>query len=224
MSKRFIDTNYFNDPFILSLKPEDKLLYIYLWTICDHAGIFEMNEELGNFHLKCKNYKKRLNDFLVNQKTKLAQLSENHFILLNYCKQQYPGGVNTNVRQISGAIKILNDWNIEIINTQTFTLRVNNTLKPLESLNKAYGNDNGNVNDNVKKFTPPTLEQVKEYFKEKGYTEQTAIKAFEYYNTANWHDSRGKPVKNWKQKMISVWFKPENKEQKGRDLSNYEYT
>jgi len=54
MAKRFIDTNYFNDPFVLSLKPDDKLLYIYLWTICDHAGIFEINDlkEILNLDVK----------------------------------------------------------------------------------------------------------------------------------------------------------------------------
>jgi hypothetical protein len=57
----------------------------------------------------------------------------------------------------------------------------------------------------------PTLEEVKKYFNEKGYTEDAAIKAFNYYDVGDWHDSKNKPVKNWKQKMISVWFKPENK-------------
>jgi uncharacterized protein YdaU (DUF1376 family) len=49
------------------------------------------------------------------------------------------------------------------------------------------------------------------YFKENGYKEDIAIKAFNYYNEANWHDASGKKVLNWKQKMQSVWFKPENK-------------
>lgn len=61
------------------------------------------------------------------------------------------------------------------------------------------------------KFQPPTIEEVKAYFKENGYTEASAIKAFQYYNTAAWKDSKGNQVKNWKQKMISVWFKDENK-------------
>jgi hypothetical protein len=46
---------------------------------------------------------------------------------------------------------------------------------------------------------------------EKGFTEQSAQKAFSYYDISNWKDSKGNPVKNWKQKMISVWFKDENK-------------
>jgi len=67
---------------------------------------------------------------------------------------------------------------------------------------------------NQKKFTPPSLEDVKKYFDEKGYTEYSADKAFNYYSTADWKDSKGNQVRNWKQKMISVWFKPENEVKK----------
>ena len=109
-------------------------------------------------------------------------------------------------------------------------LRKQNATKANERLTKSNersisstvnGNVNGNVNDNVinkrkvkeKTFTPPTLSDVKNYFKEKGYTEQSAIKAFEYYDVAGWKDSKGNKIKNWKQKMIAVWFKNENKKQ-----------
>lgn len=62
-----------------------------------------------------------------------------------------------------------------------------------------------------KGFTPPTEQEVIDYFKEKGYKEIAGKKAFEYYNEADWEDSTGKKIKNWKQKMIGVWFKDENK-------------
>jgi len=62
-----------------------------------------------------------------------------------------------------------------------------------------------------KKFIPPSVDDVVKYFKENGYTEISAIKAFNYYSVAEWKDSKGKKVKNWKQKMQGVWFKDENK-------------
>lgn len=62
-----------------------------------------------------------------------------------------------------------------------------------------------------KMFIPPTEQEVVEYFRENGYLEEAAKKAFKYYEIAKWEDSSGKKVKNWKQKMISVWFKTENK-------------
>lgn len=64
------------------------------------------------------------------------------------------------------------------------------------------------------RFIPPTLDEVKAYFGQKGYTEEAAAKFFEYYEAGSWTDAKGTPVKNWKQKALSVWFKPENRDQK----------
>jgi len=61
-------------------------------------------------------------------------------------------------------------------------------------------------------FVPPIESEVVEYFKSNGYTEQSAHTAFRYYSEANWVDSKGSRVLNWKQKMIAVWFKPENQQ------------
>ncbi len=69
---------------------------------------------------------------------------------------------------------------------------------------------NTKTNTKKKGFTPPTLNDVLLYFEEKGYSKESAKKAFDYYSSANWSDSRGNKIKNWKQKMIGVWFKPEN--------------
>jgi hypothetical protein len=57
----------------------------------------------------------------------------------------------------------------------------------------------------------PTIDEVELYFKDNGYTKESAIKAFRYYEENNWKDSRNNQVKNWKQKMQGVWFKDENK-------------
>ena len=62
-----------------------------------------------------------------------------------------------------------------------------------------------------KSFLPPTEDEVITYFIEKGYKREIAKKAFLYYSEQNWHDSRGKPIKSWKGKMVAVWFKEENK-------------
>ena len=77
---------------------------------------------------------------------------------------------------------------------------------------------------NIKKkktFVPPSENDVVSYFKEKGFSAQAGKKAFEYYNEAAWKDARGNPVKNWKQKMIAVWFKDENKETAISDFKEY---
>jgi hypothetical protein len=97
---------------------------------------------------------------------------------------------------------------------------------------KTYDNHMENINENenvivnknnkgakIKKFNPPTIEEVKQYFKESGYSENCAVNAFEYYTDLDWHDKNDNPVLNWKMKMRTVWFKDEHKLQEQTDYS-----
>jgi hypothetical protein len=80
--------------------------------------------------------------------------------------------------------------------------------------NKEYIIDNNqeeSIKVNTKIFIPPTLSDVQSYFELNGYSLESANKAFNYYASANWVDSKNNKIKNWKQKMIGVWFKEENK-------------
>lgn len=55
-----------------------------------------------------------------------------------------------------------------------------------------------------KSFTPPTLEDVKAYIAERDCAAVVdAKKFFDYFEAGRWHDSEGKPVRNWKQKLIT---------------------
>ena len=62
-----------------------------------------------------------------------------------------------------------------------------------------------------KTFIPPTIDEVKSFFKEKGYSEEGAKKAWEHYEYGEpkWTDTHGTPVRAWKQKMNTNWLKPE---------------
>lgn len=109
---------------------------------------------------------------------------------------------------------------------------INHAAKQTETMRQSTGQSNGSIdkpqtiNNKPKTIIPPTLLEVQEYFALNGYT--NAEKAFMYYESANWHDSKGKKVKNWKQKMQGVWFKDENKivqkqikEPRPQDYFNY---
>ena len=87
--------------------------------------------------------------------------------------------------------------------------------KDMKNISKTYvkhmENENRDINKDKDKFIIPEIQNVISYFQENGYTRESAEKAYQYYNVNNWKDSKGTQVKNWKQKMISVWFKEENK-------------
>jgi hypothetical protein len=74
----------------------------------------------------------------------------------------------------------------------------------------------------------PSLEEVKNYFSTNGYSPKVAERAYNMYQASvedhpkrkYWRDSRDNPIKNWKLKMQSVWFKDENKIQNSSIRTN----
>lgn len=57
------------------------------------------------------------------------------------------------------------------------------------------------------RFIPPSLDEVKAYVRERGSTVDP-VKFYDYYSTGKWMDSKGNPVNNWKQKLIT-WERKE---------------
>jgi len=77
-----------------------------------------------------------------------------------------------------------------------------------------------NKNRNKKEFVPPKLEEVENYTKEKNL-KVNAKDFFEYFEAGNWIDSKGKQVKNWKQKILTWNSFNESKEgQIGRNTKD----
>ena len=83
---------------------------------------------------------------------------------------------------------------------------------------KDFNNINNNKEIKIKKknkeYIKPFLTDIITYIQEKGYDTNIAQKFFDYHEAGDWHDSNGRKVKNWKQKLNSVWFKDENKVKK----------
>lgn len=79
-------------------------------------------------------------------------------------------------------------------------------------------------------FVAPTLEEVREYVREKGYNLDVE-KFHRYYTESNWRDARGKQVKNWKLKLM-VWDRPKHSNfadsrkfaDNGKQAKKHEYT
>jgi len=76
------------------------------------------------------------------------------------------------------------------------------------------------IDKEKKTFSPPTLEEVIEYFKQNWYKEEVAKKAFNVYNVADWYDTKWNKIKNRRQKMHSVWFTDQNKAPKETPKDN----
>lgn len=61
------------------------------------------------------------------------------------------------------------------------------------------------------KNTPPSIDEVIEYLKEKEYSKEFAIRIHEHYSNQNWLNALGNPVKGWKNTILNNWLsKPAN--------------
>lgn len=74
-------------------------------------------------------------------------------------------------------------------------------ISKIDSIDKLEDNDNVKPNNNG--FKPPTIEDVKEHVKKKGY-HFSAERFFDYYESSGWRKANGKKVSNWKQ-CCATW-------------------
>jgi hypothetical protein len=140
MSKRFIDTGLFDDDWFMDLSKDGKLLWIFLITKCDHAGMIKINSKLIKFHTGINNFDETIKELSKS----LVTVSEQLIFIPKYIFFQYPGFPKSNVRQQDSALKILKSFNL--IKDDNLTLNI--------ELANSYGNGNVsvNVNDNVKEL------------------------------------------------------------------------
>ena len=62
-----------------------------------------------------------------------------------------------------------------------------------------------------RQFVPPSVDEVKEYCLERK-SSVDPLRFWEYFDTGGWVDSGGKPVMNWKQKLITWETKEKGKQ------------
>lgn len=89
-------------------------------------------------------------------------------------------------------------------NTTVYDRTHNNNIKDNKS-NTSNNKSNNSNKSNNKKFIAPTREEVKLYAQERNSTVDPD-RFFDFYDAGGWADSKGTPVRNWKQKFIT-WEK-----------------
>jgi len=144
MSKRFIDTQLFDDPWFMDLSKDAKLLWIYMITKCNHAGIIEINEKLCKFQTGIK-------DLITLYKelgNRLVTVSQQLFFIPNFLKFQYPNFPKSNVLQQKSAIEILNKYKLFDNSSQTLTQGLVNSYE-YEYVNN---NDNKEEDTSIKSY------------------------------------------------------------------------
>lgn len=125
-----------------------------------------------------------------------------HYVKLNYIiKQSTLKQIHTHENAQDGEINT-------VAENETNALSDNNS-NALNALNINALNSDSESGDKSpttkrkkKSFVPPTLEEIQAYVKERN-SDVDAKKFFDFYSAGEWKDSKGNPVKNWKQKLIT---------------------
>jgi len=238
MAKRFIDTKLFKDSWFSNLSKDAKLLYIYLITNCDHAGIIDFNAKLIDFETEIKGsarVRQELGKCLIH-------LRDNYFFIVKFPNYQYKDFSEGNNNIKSSVIKRLNEFNLLDENSRVKQGLGNSSPTVMDMVkdkekDKDKIKDKDNVNINVKaksnnlsfvddKFLP-TIKKWLDYKKSKNqtYKNEHSLKAL--YNkilelSGNNADIADKIIN---QSMANNWaglfeLKNENK-QKGENGNDF---
>ena len=177
-----------------------RILYCYLASKPDNWKIWnnDIKKSLGisNNHTIAKYFKELIDTGWINRtlnrdenNKKLSGGYDYELLDLN-C---YFSSIHENRQFTQNSIH--NNTNLD--NNTDYIEECENLLKKRQSSKK-------------KEFTPPTLEEVKAYCEERK-NNVNPQRFIDHYAVADWKDTNGKPVRNWKQKIISVWEKDNNK-------------
>ena len=101
MPKRFIASELFDKVWFQNLPLKIKMVWVYLFTQCDHAGIIELNIRLLNFKLGSKITTDEILHHLGDQ---IVQVDDDKWLLLKFLRFQYGDTLNENNRVHKSAL------------------------------------------------------------------------------------------------------------------------
>ena len=169
------------------LSANAKLLYGEITALCNEKGYcWASNDYFSQLYGKSTRTIRRWIGDLINK---------------NYIKSEI-SKEDGNLRLISLRTKMSIPMDKNVLTPMDENRKQNNTLLNNTLNNNSYIYSSNSRDKNKKKFIPPTIEEVREYAKSRN-SNVDVQKFYDYYSVAKWHDKDGKPVKNWKQRLIT---------------------
>lgn len=209
MAKRFIDTNIFRKSFVRGLSAPQKLLWIYLFCDCSHAGIWEVDLEVAKIYTGSNISMKDIQKL----SSKIVVFDEGHKIFIpEFIEFQY-GQLKENNNAHNAVIRDLRKYNLIDENLKVY---VNQTIEPLTSpslgamdMDKDMDMDKEKDKDGKKsKKTIPEFSEFKEYALEKcpDIDVQSLRLKYDAWVENNWYTSgkNSKPIANWKSTLLNT--------------------
>jgi len=109
MAKRFIDTEIFKKPQIRSLQAPYKLLYVYMFCECNHAGIWDVELDVASLRLGCEYDEEEV---LKALEGKIHKIRDDKWYLIDFVEFQY-GTLNPDNRAHKSVIDLIKKYKIK---------------------------------------------------------------------------------------------------------------
>lgn len=219
MSKRFTDTEIWKEQaWFNELPPLYKLAWMYVTDSCDHAGIWKIDVvqlkkdtgidtfDLRDFIEKCNlDYDRFTGEKITKERVKIVDnkwLWLTGFIQFQYGNKEGVVRENNITKSATDILKSLSIYD-EGINKGFLTLE-KGSGRVVKGTARDKDKDKDNIDKEVsKKYEVPTVEDVEEYFEEKGEIIKRDIpleaeKFWNHFEDAEWKNNKGKRIKNWR--------------------------
>ena len=112
MAKRFIDTKMWDKAWFRKLSPKNKMIWIYILTRCDHAGIWDADWDLAGFMIGEKITYEELPKEIKNKMEKVPL--HDQFYIPSFVDFQY-GELKENSKPHLSVIKRLNEKGLKTV-------------------------------------------------------------------------------------------------------------
>ena len=110
MAKRFIDTKIWDKSWFRKLEPRGKLIWIYILTKCDHAGILDGDWEAASFFIGEEIKSER--DLPQSIRDKMHRIDEEQYFISSFVDYQY-GLLKESSKPHMSVIKRLKDKGLD---------------------------------------------------------------------------------------------------------------
>lgn len=165
MAKRFIDTNIWNKSWYRKLDSKDKLLWIYILTKCDHAGILDGDWEAASFFMGCNI--SEYEELPEPIKLKMVPIDDDQYFIPSFVEYQY-GVLRINSKPHLSVIKRLEEKGLT-----DYLQRVMVTPKDKDK------------DQEIDKRKDKFIEKVNELIKTKKYSNDETSRFVEYWTEMN---------------------------------------
>ena len=197
MAKRFIDTDIFKKRFVRSLPGPYKLLWVYLFCECNNAGIWEVDLEIAGLycgqHFNMQELRRTLGEKLY-----FFDRDSKAFIP-EFIKFQYGKGLNRSNPAHRSVIERLDSYGLLPILEEGFAVQDSPVAAEREEAQEVQPKPKERK---ASRFTPPTIEEVAEYCRERGNNIDPQS-WMDFYTSNGWKVGKN-AMKDWKA-AVRTW-------------------